>query len=152
MSSSADPPPLVARPPRRILRTVLGVIAVFVAGCLVGATTTVIVIHRHHVEVMQHPERLPAMMLRVMRHDLNLSDEQANRIERIFQTRHRAIDLLRAEVQPRFEHEFDLLEVEVGEQLDDAQREQWLQRIRSFRADCLPPLPKIPPMPAASAS
>lgn len=145
-SDTTTSPPLSGSVSSRFRwRTAFIVLAVFLSGGLIGAATTAVLLVRFHREIVREPTKLLGMVLYAVKSELDLTDEQAVRIEAVFTRHHRAIDAIRADVHGRFHGEIEALESEVAQELDEEQRAIWIKRFRAFRADWLPRPPAAPP-------
>lgn len=76
-----------------------------------------------------------------MQRRLDLSDEQAEQVERIIRLRQVEIRKIRAEFQPKFEEQLDRISDEVAGVLTSGQATEWRQLLAEKRRLWLPPLP-----------
>jgi hypothetical protein len=127
---------------RTSLRVALWLV-IFLSGTVVGAGTTVLVIRDQVLTSIHHPEDMPARLARQLQRILDLDQQQAVQVERIFRQRQQALQELRRDVQPRIEREIDLAAEQVSEVLRPDQRAKWQARFRELRAKWLPALPRM---------
>lgn len=130
-------------PPRRRRWWVSLVLAlvIFGSGCIVGGAATLLVARNRILYALHHPEEGPARIAARLKRKLDLSDEQTQKVEAILAKRQAALAAIRRCVQPEVESQLDLVENEIAEVLDDAQRAEWHERIEALRATWLPPKP-----------
>lgn len=116
-------------------------LVIFGSGFVAGGATALVVARNRILYAVHHPEEAPARITSHLRRTLDLSDDQAAKVETILQKRQAAFQALRAEVQPRVMAELDQVETEVAGVLDDAQREKWHRRFGELRETWIPPEP-----------
>ena len=105
--------------------------ALFLSGGVIGAGLAAIAIHSQR-EILLNREKLPDMILLMIQNDLGikLSPDQMQEVKTILEKRQESLRNLRVEVRPRFDHEYDLLDSQVGAVLDASQRDKWHETFR----------------------
>jgi hypothetical protein len=133
----------IPKPPRRQiwLRWLL-MCVIFVSGGIVGLGGTLIVLRKQALRSIHEPETLPARVTARLRRPLNLSAEQAARIESVLRARQQGLQRIWRQVQPDFDAELDRLDREVGQVLDDQQRSRWEQIFGHLRRTWVPAPPE----------
>jgi len=91
-----------------------------------------------------HPERAPRLITQRLKSELNLSSEQARKVEEILRKRLEALRTLQEESRPRLDRELDLLRDEVAQTLDEGQKQRWLEHFARMRPFLPPPFPPPP--------
>lgn len=125
---------------RRWVSLVLSVV-IFVSGVLIGAAGAAGVIRREMLQALRDPSAVPARITQRLKRRLSLTDVQADEIQGILEARQRAVQAIRATVQPAVMHELLLAKTEVADVLDDEQRERWEADFDRLRDLWVPPLP-----------
>lgn len=125
--------------PRRRWPSLLLALLIFVAGAIIGAGGSLLIVRDRALHVLHHPEEAPARMAARLRWRLGLSDDQADQVKSILRRRQQTLLEIRREVRPRVMKELDQAEAEVALVLDDAQREKWRAMVASFRDTWIPP-------------
>lgn len=125
VSGDSDGLPAPRRRSRtRIIALCLGA---FACGALLGSFVTVSVIHRGVRRGLREPEKIAARIVSHMRSDLDLTDEQAERVLVILKRRHRAIrDAVRGEL--------DSMRDEICTVLTEGQAALWKKKVDEMRA------------------
>jgi hypothetical protein len=118
------------RQSRRWIPAVL-MAALFLSGGVIGAGLAAIAIHGQR-EILLNREKLPDMILLMIQDDLGiqLTPDQMQQVKTILEKRQESLRNLRVEVRPRFDHEYDLLDSQVGAVLDTSQRSKWHESFR----------------------
>lgn len=113
-------------------------LVVFVSGIGVGAVSA----SRYMLARMQryraHPEVLPGEITNSLAHRLSLTGEQSEAILKVVTLRHGRIEEIRQSSAPDIHSEFDLLEQEVADVLNDDQKQAWLDTSEWVRKSFLP--------------
>jgi hypothetical protein len=128
-----EPAP-VSAPPRRgrwVLAFVL--LLVFVSGGIVGGGGTDYMHRNGWSRLMRFPGEVPDRLVPMLRGKLDLNDEQTGKVDHIVRERHREIEKLRAEVQPRIDHQIDEMQSEIDAVLEPGQRDRWHEWVQSLR-------------------
>ena len=118
--------------PRRWL-VMLTALLIFISGLIVGAGGATFVIIRNAQERMRHQERIPPRIVGFLRSRLDLTDEQAAKIEQVLRERQSAFQAIRREVAPRIESELELARDKINEILTPEQRAKWEEIFSSMR-------------------
>lgn len=135
-SQSNSIPQSKARP--RLWVLVLVLIIVFVCGGISGGF---IAIHkaRGHIQTMlTDPDRAKDQIVRELTSKLSLDEDQALQVKEIVQRRHTAIVAIRTETAPKVLKEFDGMENEMLEILNDDQKKKFLNFTKLVRNVFLP--------------
>jgi hypothetical protein len=105
--------------------------ALFLSGGVIGAGLAAIAIHNQR-EILLNREQLPDKILLMIQDDLGikLTPDQMQEVKSILEKRQDSLRNIRVEVRPRFDHEYDLLDSQVGEVLDASQRSKWHEAFR----------------------
>src|SRR5258708_37530056 len=83
-------------------KAVLGIILIFVFGCLSGVLSTSIYFHHEAIDVFTGgPEGAAKLMERRMTHNLVLDENQRQKIHELFMENMRQRKLLQKEIQPQ---------------------------------------------------
>ncbi|MBI4579270.1 MAG: hypothetical protein HY718_06180 [Planctomycetes bacterium] len=129
------------RPRRRVLRTVLLSVVLLISGAAIGAGVTMLVLVRGVQFGIRHPELFPARATHRLRSFLDLTDEQARRVEAILTERQQQIQVIRREAQPRLEAQIEQIRDEIAAVLTPQQSGKWTRWLDDRRRVWLPPLP-----------
>lgn len=113
-------------------------VVIFGAGVLIGALVAVRVVRMQVASVLSHPEQIPDRVMPILRHRLDLDEEQAVKIAAMVKQRHAALEDLRAEYSPRVAIELQQLRRDVDSVLKPEQRTHWDAWCRRIEAN-LPP-------------
>ena len=113
-------------------------VVIFGAGVLIGALVAVRVVRMQVASVLSHPEQIPDRVMPILRHRLDLDEEQAVKIAAMVKQRHAALEDLRAEYSPRVAIELQQLRRDVESVLKPEQRTHWDAWCRRIEAN-LPP-------------
>ncbi len=132
--------PTAVKPRRRWLTALLGVL-IFGAGFACGAGFTIVVaVHRLQYAI-HHPEEAPARVASTLQRKLRLDDAQKAKIEAIVAKHQVELAAVRREFQPRVIEQLEQIRDEIGQVLDDSQRERWTKMFDTVRDRWLPPIP-----------
>ena len=111
---------------------------VFASGIGVGAVGA----SQYMLSRMQHyrenPEVFPEELSAKLQSRMNMSDDQTSKVRAIVTLRHGNITSLRDASAPGILQEFSLMEQEIADVLDPAQREQWHETADWVRKTFLP--------------
>lgn len=132
---TGSPSPQLAKPPRlwwrRTFQIVL-VLLIFVSGMVVGGLVTM---HRMHHRMRNFEKDRPEIAFRILQrlnHEYHFSEEQKLQAKDIIERHLDDVVALRNEVRPRIESNFKKFEDEMGEIMEEEQREKWRHDIRHF--------------------
>jgi len=139
---ATEPTATPTRPKRRRWLSVLLSLVIFFSGLIVGTGGTLIVIRNVALQRIHHPETVPDRIARQLRRKLRLDDEQTDQVRQIVAERQLAFQKIRRDVQPQIEAELDIARQQIGEVLDDDQREKWEAHFDHLRKTWLPPPPE----------
>ena len=131
---NATQTPTIEKPrrKRRLWLKILLIILVLFSGIIIGAGGTAIAVGRTLRTVFEQPQRLPEIMTRNMQRRLRLTDEQADKVRAVLETRIANIREIMKETHPRLRAEIEAMHDEISTILDENQREKWEQRFRRF--------------------
>lgn len=138
LPTAVDPEPAAPRGCVRARAAVGLVLVGFVSGAVAGAVGGVAVLEWRIRTFLSQPEKLPDRVVEKLRSELDLSDEQARRVEAIVRERHTALMGILGEVRPRVDAELRRIEEDVAEVLDDGQRLRWRAEMREVRGRAFP--------------
>ena len=113
--------------PRKRWQLIVLCAGIFVCGGLVGSSLTASTMHRFMVRNLRNPDEVPIRMLSRMRRDLDLSDEQAEKVLPILRSKHQALAGF-------FRATLDSAHAEVRVLLDDDQAAKWDAKTERMRA------------------
>jgi len=142
-------PPMTLRP-RRWPRIVAALL-IFFGGMVCGAGLTVIVAVRNFHHTIHHPEEVPARLTRYLTRRLDLTSDQAEKVESLIARRQEDLQAIRREAQPRVAAELAALREEIGQVLTPDQREKW-DDIFDEAIDRWMPPPPPPPSPLSPST
>ena len=135
-SEPAQPPLTTVKPTvtrRRWWISVCLSIMIFLGGAITGAGLATM--HIHHVlhDFLHHTDRIPDAVIPHLKRGLNLTDDQFRRVDQIIRAHHEKLDQVRRGAVSKVQEEFDSLDQEINEVLDDRQREEWRRRFHHVR-------------------
>lgn len=115
--------------------------AVFFFGAVVGAVLTGRFLWKEHIDSLQRPRFETPRVMRHMRHDFDLTKEQADRLETVFSSHHEKMWTVREEVRSEIETEIESLRQRVETILAPEQAKRWDKRFDDEKQRWLPPAP-----------
>lgn len=122
-----SPEPIVpktsVRKKKRWRAILLGLI-ILASGVLLGAGVTAVYVHKM-VHIIQTPGEAPKRITNRLRWKLNLSDQQAERIQAIFVEREKALTAIFHEISPRLREQVKRTREEVSAVLNPDQAKTW---------------------------
>jgi hypothetical protein len=135
--------PLPAAPPhgRRRWVSLLLSLVIFASGIVIGAAGAAGFIRREILHVLRDPGAVPDRITQRLKTRLSLTDEQADKVQDILETRQRSLQAIRTRIQPEVVKQLRLAKEEVGDVLDDRQRERWEADFDRLRELWLPSMP-----------
>ena len=134
----AEPPKTWRRAhPRWLQITVL--LVVFCAGGAVGAMLGIKSVHSRMEYYRENADALPTVIASRLQFILELTDEQSEQIREIMKRRHPRIIKQREQGSEGMHAEFDAMELEIAEVLDEEQAEKWSLFANRVRMRFLPP-------------
>ena len=137
---SNDLLPTPTKPRRRWLTALLGVL-IFGGGFACGAGVTIVVaVHRLQYAI-QHPEEAPTRVANTLQRRLGLDNTQKAKVEAIMAKHQVELAAVRQEFQPRVVEQLEQIRDEIGQVLDESQRERWTKMFDDLRDRWLPPTP-----------
>ncbi len=134
-------PELVDRPARRrrIWVSVLLGLVIFASGVIVGGGATIVGIVHLRYKGPPSPEKVSTWITCRLCRELKLNDEQTEQVKNILQQRITSLQAIRYRVQPEIDVQLDALEEQIGDVLDDRQREKWRKIFAQRRRHWAPP-------------
>jgi hypothetical protein len=144
MSTSPALPPALPAARRRWVRIVVALF-IFFAGAIFGCGLTVIVAVHNIRHAMHHPEEVPARITRYLTRRLDLSPDQADKVQLLIARHQSHLQAIRRETQPRVAVELSGLRQEIGDLLSPQQKSKWDDIFNEAVDRWLPPPPPPPP-------
>ena len=120
-------------------------LVILLAGIVIGAASSLLVVWRVPVRPMPGTERTADRMIQGLRHELRLSPQQRQQIEPIIHRHMERLDQIRKEARPIIEDELRQMNEEVMPILDGRQRATWIRMQQRLPME-LPPR-QMRPMP-----
>ena len=117
---------------------VITLLVVFAAGIGVGAVTASRYVLARMQHYRAHPEALPSQITGSLTSRLSLNDEQSEKVLAIITHRHGRIEAVRQASAPEIHSEFDLMEQEIANVLEEHQRLRWHETAQWVRESFLP--------------
>ena len=116
-------------------------LVIFIAGIAVGAAGMVGVQTWRFKQMQKHfdPTDMPRQIAKALQREVQLSDEQTERLVPIIKQHFEAIEQVRREVHPRFQQEVDIMDDAIRAELDDEQRERYESWRINVRQKMFPP-------------
>jgi len=124
----------------RWLSILLGFV-IFICGMILGGSGALILEKKLILHSLHHPEEFPGKMAEHMKKKLGLTDAQQDRILEILTRRQQRLQTLQKEVQPRFEAEFEAVQVEINDVLAPEQARRYNAWFDKVRKAWTPPIP-----------
>jgi len=109
--------------------TLLLAAIVLVCGVVIGSAGTAAIIRHGITDAVQHPELSAARATKRLRRQLDLSEQQAQQVEKILAERTKAFGDIYRDNLPRISQEIALTKQQVAEVLNEKQRQQWNERV-----------------------
>lgn len=130
---------LAPRRQRSWLKTLSLSLVLLVSGGVIGAGFTLIVV-LHRVQVMiKNPELFATQATKRLTSALDLSEEQARRVNAILREHQDDIRDIRREVRPQIDRQLDLLREDIARELTPEQAKRWRAFIAKKRRVWMPP-------------
>ncbi|MEM9355722.1 MAG: hypothetical protein AAGB04_05885 [Pseudomonadota bacterium] len=120
----------------------LVLLVVFAGGVGVGAIGASRYILTRMQHYRAHPKALPAEITSTLTGRLGLVEKQSEDVLAVITHRHGRIEAMRQRSAPDIHSEFDLMEQEVADVLDEQQQRQWSEIADWVRKSFLPLNPK----------
>ena len=130
MSETIEHTTALPVPKRRRWLTWLLMGVVFIAGGAVGSAATIHWLIDRFQGYAEHPERAPKRITERMREKLDLTDDQAEKVQDILHRRQQELMAIRREVHPRVQAIMDASREEVGAVLTEEQQAKWEKMYR----------------------
>jgi Spy/CpxP family protein refolding chaperone len=139
---SEPKPARKARSPWLLALVVTG--AAFLFGVVVGAVLTHGFLFRRTMHEFGPPGFRTDVAVKKIRKDLDLSDEQAGKLEKLFKEHADNMKAIHEDVRPRVEAELESFRSKVEAILTPGQAKRWNEKFRSKLSEMLPPHPPGP--------
>jgi len=123
--------------PRRWLSVLLGIL-ILVSGFILGCGVTSLVIYRHVVHAIHHPEDAPRRISQRMQRRFGLADEQTAKVRNILAKRQNGLRSIYRQTWPKLDRELNRIEMEVAEVLNDRQAARWRKKFKKIRDKWIP--------------
>ncbi len=107
--------------------------AVLILGILIGGMITYQWMTFPWLGMPSPPEISPEKILQYIRHDLRLTEEQANSILPIIKESHQKLESVRERVEPEISAEMDLVHEKIRSFLNPKQQARWDERYRTLK-------------------
>lgn len=144
-AEAAKPNPQTpVRKRRSWIKSLILAFVVFLAGNITGGAGTLMFIHRHLADFIQHPHEAPQKIIPILKRRLRLDPDQTVKIEAIISEHHRTLQKIRYDTTPRVRTEIDAIQTEVAEVLNPDQRKLWNRRMTQLTDFWFPTLPPLP--------
>lgn len=137
-SEATRPKPKPMRKALPVWLQITVLLAVFASGIGVGAVSASRYVLARMQHYRAHPEALPSEITDTLASRLALNDEQSEKVLVIITHRHGRIEAARQASAPEIHSEFDLMEQEVADVLDEHQRRRWHETAQWVRESFLP--------------
>jgi len=131
-----------ARSPWLLVLAVTG--AAFLCGVVVGAVLTHGFLFRRTMHEFGPPGFRTDAAVKQIRKDLDLSDEQAGKLEKLFEEHMENMKAIHKDVRPRVEAELESFRSKVEAILTPDQARRWNEKFKSKLKEMLPPPPPGP--------
>jgi hypothetical protein len=118
---------------------------IFVGGLVCGAVVGGIFVVKSIQHAVLHPESVPARVSARLERRLKLTPSQTAQVRDALVKRQQSLLSIRRDVQPRLEQEFDGLESDISNVLDEQQRDEWRTMAENFRSTWMPRVPASQP-------
>jgi hypothetical protein len=126
---------------RRTMRLLLLSLIIFICGGAVGWGVGIFLRPPPPVGMGIGPEPPLNAMVRQLREELVLSDDQTKQVHQIYQEREQALRAIRGKIDPELKAEYDKLDAQMKAVLTPAQYQRWNERFQNVRNRMLPPPP-----------
>jgi hypothetical protein len=115
------------------LRMVAAGLVILVSGIAIGAGVGLQAVRLRVIDTVSDPDSVPARLSFIMQRLLELSNEQREQLEHIFEAKRPEIDAVRARIRPEMDKLFDELKHEVAAILTPDQAAQWNTKFDEIR-------------------
>lgn len=136
----------LALPPGKRQRWKLALlgIVILLCGMVIGAGITILSWHKMVSYTFQHHEQMHERAMARIQRRLDLSDTQAEEVERIHDKRMGTVHEIWREAYIRSHQQIMLMQDEVSDVLDERQLQKWQRRVRRYEHvfPALPPPPE----------
>lgn len=120
-------------------------VLIFISGVAVGGVAGSMIMRERMLNIFRHPEQAADRFLPQLRAELNLSDEQMTMVTGIVRNRYARMEAIRAEAWPKQMDEFETMQQEIREVLDQRQLEAWRALSTKVERQYFPARPTGPP-------
>jgi len=126
------PPPQLPTPPRVWLTLLMGGI-LLVSGMVMGAGGSVLFLKHRFDQPDHEPKHFSDRLAKRMTRDLDLSEEQSEKIHSIFKAHQEEMHTIRLQIKDEIDTSFEGIKSEVKAVLTPEQIEKWERRIHEYR-------------------
>ena len=137
--STENPPTPLRKPKRRWLHAFLLGGLILGCGMVIGSGLTLTVLWNGLRQARQHPEQAPDRITKHLQRRLKLDEEQTEAVREIVTRRHRNLEEMRAEIQPRVEAELEEARKEIEAVLTPEQVAKWNRMYQMMQRRLMPP-------------
>jgi len=131
---SDDVPGPVVEPRRRAWVPVALSFLILAAGFVAGMSTTGLLVARRPPFRVRDPQRGAQMFADRLRDELDLTDDQTERVAAVVTQHQERLVALQREIGPKMEAAHREFSDQVAEVLDDEQRRRWQERVEELKA------------------
>jgi hypothetical protein len=117
----------------------LWALIIFLCGSAAGWGVSMIMRPPPRMGLGFGPEPPVDEMVRRLKDELLLSDDQAKQVRQVYEDREKALRQIRDQMQPQMKAEYDKLDTQMKAILNSAQYQRWSERFRTLRERFLPP-------------
>jgi hypothetical protein len=131
--SGAQETELLTPPKKTRRRAIILGLVILVSGFMLGAGFTTVFLHHMLHHIIHNPGEAPKRITKRMKCKLDLSDEQAAKMQAILTERQKALLAIFCEIRPRIEYQIKRTRDEVAAILDQEQAKQWFKQFDHMR-------------------
>jgi len=128
----SEHPPLRVPRPRRWMSVFMGVL-LLICGAVIGGSITGVYLFQRFLDVVHHPEEVPARLVSRMAWQYGLSDDQTRKIEAIMTEGQRRLVAIRDRAYPEVATVLDETKAQVMQVLDEKQQERFNRKFDQIR-------------------
>ncbi len=117
-------------------------LVILLAGVIIGAASVLVFLRHRPINAPAGPEFISETMIRGLRRQLRLSQEQAEQVESILQKRMQKLHEIRMNARPQIFEQLRLMDEEITAILTEHQRPIWKQRLSNLQRQLRPMGPR----------
>lgn len=125
------------RRPHRLWSVLIGA-AILICGMIIGACLTLVVVRNRVIDLIHHPQKRTAAMVRRLDRALDLSQEQRGEVREVLRKHRAEFNEIRREVGPRVKRQIEALDRDVSAVLDPEQKRKWDRLLNRLRRLWMP--------------